>query len=30
MAVAWLAGLVLAAGAAAWRATLVTMELLRR
>jgi len=30
MAAAWLAGLVLAAGAAAWRATLVTMELLRR
>jgi len=30
MAAAWLAGLVLAAGAAAWRATLFTMELLRR
>jgi hypothetical protein len=30
MAAAWLAGLVLAAIAAAWRATLVTMELLRR
>jgi hypothetical protein len=30
MAAAWLAGLVLAAGVAAWRATLVTMELLRR
>lgn len=30
MAAAWLTGLVLAAGAAAWRATLVTMELLRR
>jgi hypothetical protein len=30
MAASWLAGLVLAAGAAAWRATLVTMELLRR
>ena len=30
LAAAWLAGLVLAAIAAAWRATLVTMELLRR
>jgi hypothetical protein len=30
LAAAWLAGLVLAAVAAAWRATLVTMELLRR
>jgi hypothetical protein len=30
LAVAWLAGLALAAVAAAWRATLVTMELLRR
>jgi hypothetical protein len=30
LAAAWLAALVLAAIAAGWRATLVTMELLRR